>query len=241
MCRTGEGREKHNNKRDCPQCSHKLGMVVVVKRLLRLVDQRSDQHYKTERWYHTHTHTRERGRCSKEWLGSVKEEEGLERLGIEVAAFKHQRWVNLPTPRFLGCSLLSCHCYTLPSYLPSSLHSTTLSLQLLPLLQQLFLLQLLQQLLQQVNMAHHNHGPGKCSCEHDPTAADMGLECSLWQFIQNERVSCLNEAPPNVASHCFKPWDQRLDRSKVLKLVLCPLVVLKVTIALSTIQCNLPT
>ena len=64
-------------------------------------------------------------------------------------------------------------------------------------------------------MAHHHHGPGKCSCEHDPAAADMGLECSLWKVIHTDRVVGYNERVAGSAASCFKPWDQRHDRTTV--------------------------
>ena len=38
---------------------------------------------------------------------------------------------------------------------------------------------------------------------------------SLYQKIDTEKLQCLNEAEDGSGKAVFKPWDERLDRTKV--------------------------
>ena len=38
---------------------------------------------------------------------------------------------------------------------------------------------------------------------------------SLYQKIDTEKLQCLNEAEEGSGKTVFKPWDERLDRTKV--------------------------
>lgn len=39
--------------------------------------------------------------------------------------------------------------------------------------------------------------------------------CSLYQKIDTENLQCLNEAEDGSGKTVFKPWDERLDKTKV--------------------------
>ena len=69
---------------------------------------------------------------------------------------------------------------------------------------------------------HHHHKGGACSCEHDDDDAvsDRGTLYSLYLKIDTERVRCLNEAHDGSAKSVFKPWNERLDKEKVLLSIL---------------------
>lgn len=47
------------------------------------------------------------------------------------------------------------------------------------------------------------------------------LWLSLYQKIDTENLQCLNEAEEGSGKAVFKPWDERLDRSKVCNILLC--------------------
>jgi len=59
-----------------------------------------------------------------------------------------------------------------------------------------------------------------CGCADHNHTADLesrGQEFSLFQYIAIDRVSCLNESSNGAGRNVFKPFDQRLDRSKFLE------------------------
>lgn len=64
----------------------------------------------------------------------------------------------------------------------------------------------------------HGHG-GCCSGEHDADVPDSerGNLFSLYQKIDIEKVQCLNEATDGSCRHVFKPWDQKLDKTKFVQ------------------------
>ena len=63
-------------------------------------------------------------------------------------------------------------------------------------------------------MSHgHSHGCG--GHDHDHDSPDRGALFSLYTKIDTERVECLNEASEGSGKLVFKPWDERLDFSKV--------------------------
>lgn len=56
----------------------------------------------------------------------------------------------------------------------------------------------------------HGHGH-----DHNHDSAETGIEYSLYQKIDIQRVECLNEAEDNSGKLVFKPWEDRLDLEKV--------------------------
>ena len=62
------------------------------------------------------------------------------------------------------------------------------------------------------------HGHGGCAHEHDhgDSDEDLGSLYSLYLKIDTERVECLNEEMDGSGKTIFKPWDQRLDKEKVV-------------------------
>lgn len=69
----------------------------------------------------------------------------------------------------------------------------------------------------------HNHGGNCCDHPHD-AAGDLGAAYSLYSKIDLDRVECLNESEEGAGKTIFKPWDQRLDFSKVCIMIImsCP-------------------
>lgn len=64
-------------------------------------------------------------------------------------------------------------------------------------------------------MAHHGHSH---SCEGDANkdeTPEMGMEYSLYKYIDFNNLECLNEKSPQSGKLVFKPWEQRLDFDKV--------------------------
>lgn len=62
-------------------------------------------------------------------------------------------------------------------------------------------------------MGGHGGHHGSCSHEHtgvDP--AEMGVMYSLYQKIDIDHVTCLNEAVDESGRLVFKPWQNRLDK-----------------------------
>ena len=67
-------------------------------------------------------------------------------------------------------------------------------------------------------MSSHNHGPG-CGCNHGQAGLngeEFGVQYSLYQKIDLENVTCLNEEIENSGKDVFKPWENRKDRTKVI-------------------------
>ena len=67
-------------------------------------------------------------------------------------------------------------------------------------------------------MSSHNHGPG-CGCDHGKAGLngeEFGVQYSLYQKIDLENVTCLNEEIENSGKDVFKPWENRKDRTKVI-------------------------
>ena len=55
---------------------------------------------------------------------------------------------------------------------------------------------------------HHDHDHG----DHD---SELGQAYSLYTKIDTYNVECLNEVEDGSGKNVFKPWDDRLDTSKV--------------------------
>ena len=51
--------------------------------------------------------------------------------------------------------------------------------------------------------------------DHEKESSDLGALYSLYTKIDLERVDCLNEEVEGSGKVVFKPWDKRLDTSKV--------------------------
>lgn len=62
---------------------------------------------------------------------------------------------------------------------------------------------------------HHKHSGG-CDGDHDhDETPEMGLQYSLYTKIDIDNVECLNESMEGSGKTIFKPWEDRLDLSKV--------------------------
>ena len=73
-------------------------------------------------------------------------------------------------------------------------------------------------------MSSHNHGSGGCGGHghghsHDAqpglNGEEFGVQYSLYQKIDLENVSCLNEEVEGSGKNVFKPWEDRKNRDKV--------------------------
>lgn len=63
-------------------------------------------------------------------------------------------------------------------------------------------------------MAHH----GNCHGDHDHDhPEDPAVLYSLYQKINTERLECLNEAVEGSGKTVFKPWDERMDKTKFVE------------------------
>ncbi|KAK2722431.1 PITH domain-containing protein GA19395-like [Artemia franciscana] len=62
-------------------------------------------------------------------------------------------------------------------------------------------------------MAGHLHS-SSCGCDHVET---LGVEYSLYSKINMESLECLNESADGSGKLVFKPWDERLDRTKFVQ------------------------
>lgn len=62
----------------------------------------------------------------------------------------------------------------------------------------------------------HDHGPG---CSHEAAdvdnALEMGIQYSLFAKIDMMNLECLNEETEGSGKLVFKPYEDRLDFSKV--------------------------
>lgn len=56
----------------------------------------------------------------------------------------------------------------------------------------------------------------RCDCGDSHSETDLGLQYNLYQKIDFENVECLNEYQENTGKSVFKPWEERLNRDKVL-------------------------
>lgn len=63
-------------------------------------------------------------------------------------------------------------------------------------------------------MAHHNHDCCKGHFSVDPSG-DLGIQYSLYNKIDLDKVECLNEDVEGSGKSIFKPWEDRLDKEKV--------------------------
>ena len=65
----------------------------------------------------------------------------------------------------------------------------------------------------------HDHEHGCCSSEHqhdnNASEAERGNLYSLYKKIDMDKVQCLNEAVDGSCQKIFKPWHERLDKTKV--------------------------
>ncbi|XP_013405040.1 PITH domain-containing protein 1 [Lingula anatina] len=63
----------------------------------------------------------------------------------------------------------------------------------------------------------HSHGSGGCDHSDDKSGIDRGAEFSLYMKIDLDKVQCLNEQIDGSGKTVFKPWDQRLDKERVVE------------------------
>lgn len=62
-------------------------------------------------------------------------------------------------------------------------------------------------------MSHQGHS---CEGDHDhDDTPEMGIQYSLYEKIDMDAVECLNEQIDGSGKTIFKPWEERLDVSKV--------------------------
>lgn len=61
---------------------------------------------------------------------------------------------------------------------------------------------------------HHHHHHGHCDHSHEDKE-DPALVYGLYQKIDLQRVQCFNEHEEGAGRRVFKPWDERLDVTKV--------------------------
>ena len=70
-----------------------------------------------------------------------------------------------------------------------------------------------------VTMPHgHSHGHG--GCDHGAAGKvgeEAGLAYSLYQRIDLDQLTCLNEEAEESGRTVFKPWEARLDREKFVQ------------------------
>lgn len=63
---------------------------------------------------------------------------------------------------------------------------------------------------------NHDHGHG---CAHEATdldnALEMGIQYSLFKKIDLDNLECLNEESEGSGKNVFKPYEHRLDFTKV--------------------------
>ena len=63
-------------------------------------------------------------------------------------------------------------------------------------------------------MSHGHHC--QCGCDHShDDIGDPAVSYGLYQKIDLERVQCFNEHEEGAGRRVFKPWDERLDVTKV--------------------------
>ncbi|XP_012286981.1 PITH domain-containing protein GA19395 [Orussus abietinus] len=57
----------------------------------------------------------------------------------------------------------------------------------------------------------------QCGCGAVHSEGELGVEYSLYQKIDTENLECLNEYEEGSGVTVFKPWEDRLDRSKFVE------------------------
>lgn len=63
----------------------------------------------------------------------------------------------------------------------------------------------------------HNHAHGHhCECGQETKTENLAELYNLYSKIDMENLECLNEAVENSVKSVFRPWDQRLDSTKVI-------------------------
>lgn len=55
----------------------------------------------------------------------------------------------------------------------------------------------------------------QCDCGSIHNEAELGVQYNLYKKIDKDNVECLNEYEENSGVTVFKPWEERLDTSKV--------------------------
>ena len=69
----------------------------------------------------------------------------------------------------------------------------------------------------------HGHSHGSGGCDHGASGLvgeEFGLQYSLYQKIDIENVTCLNEEIDDSGKTVFKPWEDRKNREKVRMILL---------------------
>ena len=66
-------------------------------------------------------------------------------------------------------------------------------------------------------MSGHGHSHGHGGCDHGSAGKvgeEAGIAYSLYQKIDMNMLTCLNEESEESGKTVFKPWESRLDREK---------------------------
>jgi hypothetical protein len=64
---------------------------------------------------------------------------------------------------------------------------------------------------------HHDHSCSHEHHEHDDHDVESALQYSLYKYIDLDNVTCLNEATPNSIRNVFKPYHERIERTKYVE------------------------
>ena len=66
----------------------------------------------------------------------------------------------------------------------------------------------------------HGLSHGHQGCDHGEAGKvgeEAGIAYSLYQKIDMDKLTCLNEESENSGKTVFKPWEMRLDREKFVQ------------------------
>ena len=67
----------------------------------------------------------------------------------------------------------------------------------------------------------HNHAHGHhCECSQEIKTENLAVLYNLYSRIDLQNLECLNESIENSGKSVFRPWDERLDREKVIHMFL---------------------
>ena len=69
-------------------------------------------------------------------------------------------------------------------------------------------------------MSGHGHSHGHGGCDHGEAGKvgeEQGVAYSLYQKIDMNNLTCLNEELENSGKTVFTPWETRLDREKFVQ------------------------
>lgn len=57
---------------------------------------------------------------------------------------------------------------------------------------------------------------GKCQCGSAHDERELGVQYNLYEKIDLQNVECLNELVEGSGAKIFKPWEEKLDHTKVV-------------------------